>query len=69
VASWISALEKGAGSSARKRKWERKLGFVYRDVALFSQFFWGFLKWGCPNSWMVYFRENPIKIDDLGVPP
>jgi len=21
------------------------------------------------NSWMVYFMENPMKIDDLGVPP
>ena len=24
---------------------------------------------GYPNSWMVYFRENLIKIDDLGVSP
>ena len=24
---------------------------------------------GTPNSWMVYFRESPTKIDDLGVPP
>ena len=23
---------------------------------------------GIPNSWLVYFMENPIKIDDLGVP-
>ena len=23
---------------------------------------WGFLKWGYPNSWMVYFMENPIWI-------
>ena len=28
-----------------------------------------FLKWAYPNSWMVYFMENPIKLDDLGVPP
>ena len=27
----------------------------------------GFLKWGYPNSWMIY-RENPIKMDDLGEP-
>ena len=20
----------------------------------------GFLKWGYPNSWLVYFMENPI---------
>ena len=24
---------------------------------------------GIPNSWLVYFMENPIKMDDLGVPP
>ena len=24
--------------------------------------------WGYPNSWMVYFMKNPIKMDDLGVP-
>ena len=28
----------------------------------------GFLKWGYPQR-MVCFMENPIKIDDLGVPP
>jgi len=21
-----------------------------------------------PNSWMVYFMENPLKMDDLGIP-
>ena len=21
--------------------------------------FGGFLKWGCPNSWIIYFMENP----------
>ena len=31
----------------------------------------GFHKWGYPNSWMVYkfTMENPIHMDDLGVPP
>jgi hypothetical protein len=33
---------------------------------------WGFpgfsMVWGYPNSWMVYFMENPIKMDDFGVP-
>ena len=24
----------------------------------------GFCKWGYPHSWMVYFMENPIKMDD-----
>ena len=24
---------------------------------------------GIPHSWMVYFMEKPIKMDDLGVPP
>ena len=27
----------------------------------------GLGKGGCPNSWMVYFMENPTKMDDLGV--
>jgi len=27
----------------------------------------GVHKWDYPNSWMVYFMENPMKIDDLGV--
>ena len=30
---------------------------------------WGFHKWGYPNSWMVYFMEHRIKMDNLGVPP
>ena len=25
--------------------------------------------WRYPHSWMVFARENPTKIDDLGVPP
>jgi hypothetical protein len=25
---------------------------------------WGFHKWWYPNSWMVYFMENPIQMDD-----
>ena len=29
----------------------------------------GVLQWGCPSSWMVYVMENPMKMDDLGVPP
>ena len=28
----------------------------------------GFLNWGYPNSWLVYFRENPINMDGLGAP-
>ena len=30
---------------------------------------WGFPKsCGYPHSWMVYFMDNPTKMDDLGVP-
>ena len=29
---------------------------------------WSFHKWGGTPKWMVNFMENPIKIDDLGVP-
>jgi hypothetical protein len=25
---------------------------------------WGFLEWGYPNSWMVFKKENPFKMDD-----
>ena len=24
--------------------------------------------WGYPNSWLVYFTENPVKINDVRVP-
>ena len=31
---------------------------------------WGFPEsWGYPNSWLVFVRETPIEMDDLGVPP
>jgi len=26
-------------------------------------------EWWFPNSWMVYFMKNPIKMDDLGGTP
>ena len=29
----------------------------------------GVHKWGFPGSWMVYFMENLVKMDDLGVAP
>ena len=29
----------------------------------------GFHKWGIPNSWLVYFMDNSMNMDDLGVPP
>ena len=28
----------------------------------------GFHKWGTPHSWMVFIMDNPIQVDDLGVP-
>jgi len=35
-----------------------------------SEHLGGFLKWWYPNSWMLYFMENPkITWYDLGVPP
>ena len=33
------------------------------------QIFGGFLKWGYPNSWMVFFMgQSHLEMDDLGVP-
>ena len=29
----------------------------------------GSIKWGIPNSWLVYDGESDLKMDDLGVPP
>ena len=29
----------------------------------------GFQKWGCPQNGWFFLRGNPIKSDDLGVPP
>ena len=38
-------------------------------LVIFVIMIWGFpIAWGYPNSWMVYFRETPMLIDDLGVP-
>ena len=44
-------------------------GSTVRIATSISHLFGGFLKWGYPNSWMVYFMENPIKVDDLGGTP
>ncbi len=37
-----------------------KIRFLYRLFPKIGGF--------CPPKWMVYFMENPIKMDDLGVP-
>ena len=44
--------------------WCRSGGRLWDNI-----FHGGFPKWGYPSSWMVYFMENHIKTDDLGVPP
>ena len=43
------------------RSWPRMVIYPYLLI------FGGFHKLGSPNSWLVYFMENP-KMDDLGVP-
>ena len=44
--------------------WE--LGYI-PYVKIFQNPFGGFLPWSTPNGWFL--MENPIKMDDLGVPP
>ena len=34
--------------------------YIYMEVSING---------GTPNSWMVYFMENPLNMDDLRVPP
>jgi hypothetical protein len=46
----------------------RTIIFVFRGAThRVNQHDWPTVKWGYPNSWMVYFMENPTKMDDLGV--
>jgi hypothetical protein len=35
---------------------------------LWNIYMWVPKSWGYPNSWVVDFMENPIKVDDLVVP-
>jgi hypothetical protein len=39
---------------------------AWRKITVDLCFFWGF-PWGI-TSWMVYFMEKPIEMDDLGIP-
>ena len=59
VSLWLMAcLEaslRGATPPGTAGRWQ--VGFVG-----------AFQKWGIPNSWMLYFMNNPTKMDDLGVP-
>ena len=49
---------------------ETKRRLKWDDVGIVRVYIYeGFYKRGYPNSWMVYFMENPIKIYDLGIPP
>ena len=42
---------------------QRDIGYLKRLTV-----YGGFHQWGYPNSWMVYFMENPIfQMDDLGI--
>ena len=33
-------------------------------ISAWLRLIWWFPEMGYPNSWMVYFRENPTKMDD-----
>ena len=37
-------------------------------VAMYQPLMWGLHQWGYPPKWMGYFMDNPMKMDDLGVP-
>ena len=43
-----------------------KSGYGHHDIPSCSG--GAFLKWRSTPLWMVYFMENPTKMDDLGVP-
>ena len=43
----------------------KKPDVVWRKIHI-TGFPW---PWGYPNSWMIFWVENPFEIDDLGVPP
>ena len=42
--------------------------YMLQPTKMRGNIYVGFHKRGYRNSWMVYFRENPTKMDDLGVP-
>ena len=55
----LGVPEEAPGERYTCGKKNKKLRWIYG----------GFLKWGYPNSWLVYVRENPIQVnDDWGVP-
>ena len=58
------AMQEEVDYSAYVATVKGELGMVINPCS-----FGGFHKWGYANGWMVYFMENPIKKNDLGVPP
>ena len=46
----------------------RAMDHRIQDQAFNTPTLGGFLKWGCPNSWMDYDGKSKQKMDDWGVP-
>ena len=58
AASWVSRSPKAMGSQS----------FYGNFGDFLRKKYGGFHTWGYPHSWMVFVRENPTKLDDLGYP-
>jgi len=52
----------------KSKCWWHASAFTKRKATFLGNV-WVFPKIGVPQKWMVEIMENPIKMDDLGVPP
>ena len=57
-----------AAKNIRHKEWRLELGNSANEMGK-TVHHWGFPSMGDPlYRWMIAFMENPIKMDDLGVP-